>query len=216
MSERTTLTEVIVGESGPDVQAPRPPSAQLELAKVAATGDTEATRKLLEQVTPRMLRSVQVVLGYGFAELEDVLQQSLIAFVQALPSFRGECEPVHFAGRIAVRTAVAARKRARLRNQRHDGEFDVETLSSDAMQPSEQARATRRKKLVLQLLEEIPDEQAESLALRFILGWSLIDVAKSTGVPVNTVRSRLRLAKEAMRRRISANPSMAEELGVDE
>jgi RNA polymerase sigma factor (sigma-70 family) len=214
MAERPSAPEVIDGEGGV-VAAPRPPSAQLELAKVAASGDMEATRKLLEAVTPRMMRSVQVVLGYGFSEAEDVLQQALIAFVQALPSFRGECEPVHFASRIAVRTAVAARKRSRIRAQRHDGEIDIELLKSDAALPPEQLRSSRRKKLVLDLLNDIPDEQAESLALRFVLGWSLGEVARATGVPVNTVRSRLRLAKEAMRRRIDANPALAEELGVD-
>jgi RNA polymerase sigma-70 factor (ECF subfamily) len=213
MAERTSTPDVVAAPEGE--VAPRPPSAQLTLAKVAAAGDTEATRHLLEQVTPRMTRSVQVVLGFGSPDIEDVLQQSLIAFVQALPAFRGECEPVHFASRIAVRTAVAARKRTRLSRQRHDGEVDVEMLTSEGAQPSEQMRAARRKKLVLDLLNDIPDEQAESLALRFVLGWSLSEVAKATGVPLNTVRSRLRLAKEALRRRIESNPAIAEELGVD-
>lgn len=207
--------EGTLSETAEEFQVPRIESAQLKLAKVAAAGDMRATRDLLEQVTPRMSRSVQVVLGYGSPEVEDVVQQSLIAFVQALPSFRGECEPVHFASRIAVRTAVAARKRVRLQSQRTDAEVDMETLASDGAQPSEQFRAARRKKLVLDLLNDIPDEQAESIALRFVLGWSLGDVAKATGVPVNTVRSRLRLAKEALRRRIEQNPQMAEELGVD-
>ena len=215
MADRTIPELVEGGAPASQAPAPRPFSPQLELAKVAAAGDTDATRRLLEQVSPRMLRSVQVVLGFGFSEVEDVLQQALIAFVQALPGFRGECEPVHFASRIAVRTAVLARTRSRVRRDRHDDAADVETITSDAMLPSEHARSTRRKKIVLDLLADIPDEQAESLALRFVLGWSLAEVAQSTGVPVNTVRSRLRLAKEALRRRIEANPALAEELGVD-
>ncbi len=202
-------------ETAEEFQGPRVESPQLTLAKVAAAGDMRATRDLLEQVTPRMSRSVQVILGCGSPDVEDVVQQSLIAFVQALPSFRGECEPVHFASRIAVRTAVVARKRARVQTQRTDADMDMETIASDGAQPEEQLRAARRKKLVLDLLNDIPDEQAESIALRFVLGWSLGDVARATGVPLNTVRSRLRLAKEALRRRIEQNPHMAEELGVD-
>jgi RNA polymerase sigma-70 factor (ECF subfamily) len=45
-----------------------------------------------------------------------------------------------------------------------------------------------------------------------VLGWSLEEVASATGVPVNTVRSRVRLAKEALRRRIEALPHLAVEL----
>ena len=42
----------------------------------------------------------------------------MVAFVQALPAFRGECSVVHYASRIAVRTAMAARKRRLIRQNR--------------------------------------------------------------------------------------------------
>jgi RNA polymerase sigma factor (sigma-70 family) len=195
---------------------PKPaPSLAMELARRAAEGDVSATRKLLEVVAPRMTRVVQVVLGGGHADVDDVVQQSLIALVQALPSFRGECEPSHYGSRIAVRTAVAARKRARTMQARRDDAVDTDALVSSNAMPGEIAHAARRKKIVLELLAEIPDEQAESMAMRFVLGWSLEEVASATRAPVNTVRSRLRLAKEALRKRIESDPALAEELGVD-
>ena len=55
-------------------------------------------------------------------------------------------------------------------------------------------------------------EQAETLAMRVMLGWSREEIAEYTKAPVNTVRSRMRLAKEALRTRIAADPSMAEVL----
>jgi RNA polymerase sigma-70 factor (ECF subfamily) len=64
------------------------------------------------------------------------------------------------------------------------------------------------------LLEIIPQEQAEALALRTMLGWSLQEIAAASAVPLNTVRSRLRLAKEALRSKIEADSSLAEALGV--
>jgi RNA polymerase sigma-70 factor (ECF subfamily) len=45
-----------------------------------------------------------------------------------------------------------------------------------------------------------------------MLGWSLSDVATATGVPLNTVRSRVRLAKNALRAAVEADPSLLEEL----
>ena len=63
---------------------------------------------------------------------------------------------------------------------------------------------------------EIPEEQAEALGLRIMLGWSLEEVAQAAGAPLNTIRSRLRLAKEALRKRIEAAPELYAALEVGE
>jgi RNA polymerase sigma-70 factor (ECF subfamily) len=191
------------------------PSVAMALARTAQTGDARATKQLLEMVGPRMSAVVRVVLGADHADAEDVVQQSLIAFVQALPSFRGECEPPRFASRIAMRTAVAARRRARQRYARHDDLVDPDGLAAAPRAPQEMALAERRTTLIRELLGELPEEQAESLALRVVLGWTLEEVATATSAPINTVRSRLRLAKEALRRRIEADPILRETLEVE-
>lgn len=76
------------------------------------------------------------------------------------------------------------------------------------------ALAARRTALLRELLYQIPEEQAEALALRVVLGWTLEEVASATGAPQNTVRSRVRLAKESLRRRIEADPVLRETLEV--
>ena len=50
--------------------------------------------------------------------------------------------------------------------------------------------------------------------MRVVLGWSLEEIAAHSGAPLNTVRSRLRLAKEGLRRRIENLPGMLEALEV--
>jgi RNA polymerase sigma-70 factor (ECF subfamily) len=61
---------------------------------------------------------------------------------------------------------------------------------------------------VRELLDELPEEQAEALAMRFMLGSSLEEVAQASGVPVNTVRSRVRLAKDAILKRLAGEPEL--------
>ena len=70
--------------------------------------------------------------------------------------------------------------------------------------------------LLRDVLAQIPPEQAETLSLRVVLGWSLAEVAETMGVPLNTVRSRLRLAKTAMRAVIESNPSFQSALTDDD
>lgn len=177
-------------------------------AREAAAGDTIAARKLLERVAPRVVRTVRAAMGARHPEVEDAVQLALIGFIQALPSFRGECDPSLFAARIAVRTAGAVRRRSRTRTSRLDGSVEVDALEG---KPTELA-ASRRRAAFRSLLDDLPEAQAEALALRFMAGWSLAELAEATGAPLNTVRSRLRLGKEALRRRIHGDPALAAEL----
>jgi RNA polymerase sigma factor (sigma-70 family) len=184
------------------------------LAREAVNGDLDATRRLLDYIWPTMTRVVVGVMGAGHPDLDDTIQQSLIALLQALPTFRGECHAAGYASRIALRVALRARHRSRLRTVRNEAFAHHTFEGTEAPSAGEDASAHRRRKLLRDLLEDLPDEQADALGLRVLLGWSLEEVASATGAPINTVRSRVRLAKEALRRRIQADPALADELSV--
>lgn len=211
MADQETARVVPIESAAPP-SAPTPRSVAIELARTAAAGDVRATRRLLEVVAPRVARTVRAVMGARHPEVEDAAQLALIGFIQALPSFRGECDPTQFAARIAVRTAGAVRRRARSRMGTVDGAVDVDALEA----PPEEMEAARRKEFIRTLLDGLPEEQAEVLVLRIMLGWALKDIATTSGAPLNTVRSRLRLAKEALRRRIADDPVLTEALNLSE
>ena len=188
--------------------------ALMSLAKAAALGDTAATTHLLRKLAPEMARVVRGVMGAYTADVDDATQQALVALIHALPAFRGECAPAGYACRIAFRTALAVRKRVQRGRRLADPSIDTDGFPGSES-PSAQREAARRMALLRTLLDELPTEQAEALCLRTVLGWSLEEIAQASGAPLNTVRSRLRLAKEAMRTKISADPSLASELGVE-
>lgn len=197
----------------PESLTPTPSrAAGVELAQRAAAGEVGATRLLLEAVTPAVRRAVRMMLGARHPEVDDAAQLALLGFVQALSSFRGECDPVYFAVRIATRTAGASRRRYRSRHHAQDDEVDVDEIEAPVFGP----QALLRRNAVLRLVDELPEEQAETMALRFVLGWKLHEIAQATGAPFNTVRSRLRLAKEALLRRIHTDPVLAEALDAPE
>jgi RNA polymerase sigma factor (sigma-70 family) len=163
-------------------------------------------------VAPRVIAAIRAVMGFSHPDLDDACQLALIGFVQALPQFRGECDPAQFAARIGVRVATATRKRARALGAR----TDVSTEPEEIQVAPAALTSGRRRTLVRSLLDALPEEQGETLALRVVLGWSLKEISAASGAPVNTIRSRLRLAKEALRRRIASNPELAEALDVRE
>lgn len=183
-----------------------------DVVQRAVAGDPAAIAALLRAIRASVVIVVRRILGASPADAEDAIQQTFIAFIHALPTYRGEASPAGFAKTIAVRTAIAIRKNASLRAGRI--ERDAETIESEAPPPSDAVAAERRRALMRQLLDEIPSEQAEAIAMRVLLGWSLDEIASAANVPVNTVRSRIRLAKEALRKKIEASPMIQEELGV--
>ncbi len=186
-----------------------------ELARDASRGDLSAARSLLEAVAPTMAQAVRSVVGPASPEVEDVVQEALIAFVQALPKFRGECRPSTYGARIAVRTALATRRRAHNARRKLDAytEQRVQQPASPPT-PTDHLQAADRREIIRNLLDRLPVEQAETLALGVVVGLSLRDVAAATNTRLNTVKSRLRLAKQALRAQIQADATLARELGV--
>lgn len=181
-----------------------------DLALRAAGGDLAAAQEFLAYVWPTLTRVAAGVLGARHADLDDAVQQSMIALVRALPAFRGECHPAGYASRITLRVALRVRRNVKRDTTRRETLGQLDAGDEIAPAPSEDALGSRRRELLRELLEDLPEEQAEALTLRVVMGWSLEEVSRASGAPVNTVRSRVRLAKEALRARIEARPALAE------
>ena len=172
----------------------------------------EETLRLLAQLAPKVSATVRAVLGASHPDVDDAIQQALIALNRALPAYRGECEVVGYARVIATRIAIGMRRRERAGRARRDDEAQPELLPEGRPSPAETFGSAERKNILRELLAEMPEAQAETLALRIVLGLSLEEVAAHTGAPVNTVRSRLRLAKERLKQRIESDPRLLEAL----
>ena len=191
------------------------PADLSELARGAAAGDRKATRALLLAVGPAMLKAIRKVLARDTPDVEDVAQEAMEALVTALPRFRGECTVVHFAWRVAVLTALANQRRLSLRAQWQADQTDppVEAAAHDPS-PADALTMRSRREALAMLLDELPVNQAEVLVLHAVFGLTIEEIAEAVGRPLETVRSRLRLAKQALRDRIGTSPTLAEILEV--
>ena len=75
-------------------------------------------------------------------------------------------------------------------------------LAEDLSTPGEQAEQRELARLLNEFLEEIPDEQRQTVTLHYYVGLSLPDVAEIMETPLATCKSRLRLAREKIGERL--------------
>lgn len=183
------------------------------LVRQVLAGDDKATRTFLATAAVPMLSVVRRVLGSGHPEAEDVLQEALIGLLNGLPRFRGESRAVHFANRVALFTAMAARRRWRTRTRWLDDNADPAQAEIDpASSPLEAVIENRRRQTLRRVLDDLPAKSAEVLAMHFILGYRIEEIAAAQQIPINTVWSRLRLGKEAFRRRVENDSQFKDDL----
>lgn len=182
------------------------------LARQASGGDQEALARLLSLVAPSIVAAVRMFAGGERADIEDMAQEALMAIADAVPRFRGDSTFLHYARRIAVRTALSMRH---ARRQIAGRLAQVAAAPPDSLpfaggSPTDGVEREERLEVFRRLLDDLPEGQAESLMYRVLLDYPLPTIAHETGVPVNTVRSRIRLARDHLRERILGDPDLVQ------
>jgi RNA polymerase sigma-70 factor (ECF subfamily) len=145
------------------------------------------------------------------ARAEDLAQECWLRFVAAAP--RWSARAPFRVWLYAVARNLAADEARRMAHRRHDSLDDVVArgpfagLAAPGRSPEEAAADLLLQPALRAAIAALPPEQREVFLLREYEGVPFADIAEITGAPVPTVKSRMRYALEALRRRL-------EELGV--
>jgi RNA polymerase sigma-70 factor, ECF subfamily len=143
---------------------------------------------------PYIWRSVQR-LGVPSSQVDDVVQEIFLVVHRRLGDFESRSTIRTWLYGIALRVARVHRSRYR-RTQAEP--LDVEVLRApDATRPDEQAANAEAVLLVNAVLDELEDEQREVFVLAELEQLSVPEIARALEVKLNTVYSRLRLARAA-------------------
>lgn len=205
------LVEVRSDANASPSSEPAPSDELLAIARAAAQGDSEAAATLLLQLGGGMLRVVRRVYGANHPDLDDITQEATIAVLAALPYFRGESSVTHFAYRVTLLTALGALRKTRAQMRKAQEEATPLVDVPDPLEsPYSNAVSHRRRELVRELLNELSEPVAQALGLHFMLGQPVEEIAEALGVSPHTVWSRLRLGKQALRRKLQRNADLRE------
>ena len=165
----------------------------------AASGDRAAAQDLCRELLPRVRNLVRYLLR-GDSRVDEVAQEALIAVLRGLASFRGDGRFESGVDRVVARATFAAIRR--IRAETPPGVRPVEggeTGSSAAAATAATGESYVLRRELAAALDRLPADQRESLVLHFAIGMTVPEIADAMAAPHETVRSRLRLGKAALR-----------------
>ena len=200
--------------SGPAVSAAtasRGADIDAELVRRMQSGDERALGTFYDRWYPivnglvaRMLKSAD--------DVEDVVEETFWLVWRQANRFaegRGSVQTwVLTIARSRALDRLRATRRRREESMDDDGGENLASIAEPtyvraANDPSLAVEHKERSQLIMAALGELPREQREALELGYFKGLSQSEIAERTGQPLGTVKTRMRLAMQKLRDRLS-------------
>ena len=182
------------------------PTEQARLAlRVAQERDRDAFARLFDPFAPRIAGYLQR-LGLDAGQAEEMTQEVMVVLWHKAALF----DPAKSS--LATWLYRVARNR-RIDAVRRDRSYLIDATDpifqpSEEETPDEAMDARQREERVRQAMEELPAEQLELVRLAFFIGLSHSEIAERCGLPLGTVKSRIRLAFARLRRVLEEDPKV--------
>ncbi len=160
-------------------------------------GDEEAFEHLDRTHGQRLLAVARRILG-NEEDARDAVQEALLSAVRAMTRFSGKSRLGTWLYRIVVNSCLMMLRRGRIRPERFLEDVPV---ARDVPNAQLDTAAERRETCIAVLagIDRLPRNYRDVLKMRAIDGVGARETARSLGVTLNTVKTRLHRAKRALR-----------------
>jgi RNA polymerase sigma-70 factor (ECF subfamily) len=159
----------------------------------AQAGDHEAFAELVEQ-HEAMVFSLAFHFFHDRSKAEEVAQDSFLQLYRNLGSIESDSHLLFWLRQVTTRRCIDIARRTKLKAVSLDDA--VELRSAD--KPQDPLLDRRLK----QLVEQLPDVQRAVVTLRYQEDLDPSEICRIVGMPVNTVKSHLHRALQALRRKL--------------
>lgn len=140
-------------------------------------------------------------LGVHERDVEDVAQEVFVTLHRKLDTYDSAHSMRVWLFGICVRAAAAQRRLARNRRQVH--EDPPSEIAADRPLPDDELAAEQDRRLVLKALDGIAPERRTVFVMYDLNEFTVAEIAETLSIPVNTVYSRLRTAREEFRQQVT-------------
>lgn len=172
---------------------------------VAARRDRQAFARLFDHFAPRIAAYLQR-LGLARDRADEITQDVMVVLWHKAALFDpAKSSLATWLFRVARNRRIDAARRDRSHLLDPDDPiFQPEPEQS----PDDAMDARTREERVREAMSALPEEQLELVRLAFFIGLSHSQIAERCGLPLGTVKSRIRLAFTRLRRALEEDPQM--------
>jgi RNA polymerase sigma-70 factor (ECF subfamily) len=171
-------------------------------------GNPDALARLYDTSAPLLFTLALRILGNA-ADAEEVLLDTFEQVWRTARSF----DPTR--GSVWQWLVLLTRSRAldRLRSlagrrlREHSNASTQPEISSPAPLPEEAIAASQQQRRVRQALSALPPEQRKALEMAYFSGLTHTEIASALGVPLGTIKTRIRIAMDKLRIALSPVPT---------
>lgn len=169
-----------------DVRVPVPAPDLDAALRAAQKGDEDGFRTLYRAVQPGLLRYLRVLASQ---DADDVASETWLQIARDFGRFRGDVDDFRgWATTIARNRALDVRRR-QSRRPPIDGDFDLLTELAAPDDTAYEATTALATEEALQLIAQLPQDQAEAVLLRVVVGLDANRAAEILGKRPGAVRT---------------------------
>ncbi|MBI3813413.1 MAG: sigma-70 family RNA polymerase sigma factor [Nitrospinae bacterium] len=169
----------------------------VDIVNEAAKGDIKAFESIYREYFGFVANVAFRIVNHT-DDAEDVAQEVFMTVYRNLKTFRGESSLKTWIYRITLNTALNRAKRLSRENKQTTGYNDDMAAAQDPLCVEDGIKKDENGKMIGGLLDALNPDQRACIVLRSLEGLSYQEIAETLNIPINTVRSRIKRAREAM------------------
>ena len=182
-----------------------------DLLRAHVAGDPEAFGILFARHRDRLWAVAVRTMG-NREDAADGLQDGLVAAYRRAGTFRGDAAVTTWLHRVVVNACLDRLRAAKVRRtetlpddlDEHRDRGSLSVSSADTEDPAALSVAGERRRLVLEALRELPDEQRAALVLVDMEGYPVAEAAQILDCAVGTVKSRCSRGRARLAERLAS------------
>ncbi len=175
-----------------------PDLADARLVRGMTAGDSAALGTFYDRWSGKVYAIAVSIVGVA-ADAEEIVQETFLQAWNQAERFDGtRGRPAAWILNIARSRSLDRLKAIKRRREDVTDSFDA-SVPSESTDPGEAIDSTNRSEAIKLAMEKLPEEQRRAVEMAYYGGLSQTEIAESTGQPLGTVKTRIRLAMQKLR-----------------
>jgi RNA polymerase sigma-70 factor (ECF subfamily) len=190
---------------------PQPPGLDdIELLGALREGDPSAAASLYDRARPVVDRAIRRILGRRDRDHDDLAQMSMIALIESIDRFRGECALDGWISTVTAHTVFKHLRRRKTESRIFEPELMPEAKPSHAPSPEKRSSLRSAVARIREHLDGLEPNKAWTFLLHDVCGYDLREIADITEVSVVAAQGRLSRGRRELLAKLREDPELVE------